>query len=306
MRRAFPWLLALFGLCTLAEAGPRELVSDCAVRAPVGVDGIDALEPICPGLTQALAELSGGAPLAAASLKRLNGGSLNDFLQLTAISSTQSATAPDPAAVGGILRGFSVAPTHQVSWWDRFKAWCLRWLVPANRKSPSLWMPEWLQKLIPSAATAEVVFYTLLGLIVLGVIYLVRNELRAAGLFQRAKATRSDLGPSFTGAVSTALSLEQVLKFPLAQRPALLFRLLASELARQGRLDRSASLTHREVAARARLEDARERARLVELSHLAELQLYGGAPIDAARSEPVLAEGQALYVRLRRQPGSDV
>lgn len=304
MRRPFPWLLALLGLCTLAQAGPRELISECELRIPLGVDGIEALEPICPGLSQALSELSGGAPLAAASLKRLNRAALSDFLLLTAAPSAQAAPAPDPAAVHGILQEFGAAPTHQLTWWDRFKAWCLKWLRPANRNSSSLWLPAWLQKLIPPATVAEAVFYTLLGLIVLAVIYLVRIELRAAGFFKGTQATRGNTRPSFSGAVSPGLSLEQVLRCPLAQRPALLFRLLASELTRQGRLERTASLTHREVAERARLDDAAERARLGELSRLAELQLYGSGPIEASRSEPVLADGQALYVRLRRHAGS--
>lgn len=304
MRRPFPWLLALLCLCTLAQAGPRELISECALRVPAGVDGIDALEPLCPGLTQALLELSGGAPLAAASLKQLNRNSLSDFLLLTAAASVQSPAVPDPEHLRGILHEIGAPATHQLTWWDRFKAWCLKWLLPANRNSPSLWLPAWLQKLIPSAAVATAVFYTLLGFIVLGVVYLVHAELRAAGFLKRGQARPVNSRPSFAGAVNVGLSLEQVMKSPLAQRPMLLFRLLVNELARQGRLDRAASLTHREVAQRARLADAAEREQLAELSRLAEWQLYGRGSIESAHSEPVLAEGQALYVRLRRQQGS--
>jgi hypothetical protein len=303
VRGRYPWLLALLGLCTAAQAGPRELISECAQRVPAGVAGIEALEPLCAGLTQSLAELSGGAPLAAASLKRVNRDSLREFLRLTDAPSDAGLVAPDPAAVGGILREFGKAPVRELTWWDRFKAWCLKWLIPTNRNSPSLWLPQWLRKLVPSATVAAVIYYTLLGLVVLAVAFMVRNELRAAGLFQRATGKGINPRPSFGGAVSVSLSLEQVMKSPLAQRPALLFRLLAAELSRQGRLGAAASLTHREIAERARLDDSAEREPLSRLSRLAEFQLYGGGLIDPARSEPVLAEGQALYVRLRRQPG---
>jgi hypothetical protein len=302
VRRAFPWLLALLGYCAAAQADPRELVNDCIAHLPAGATGIEALEPLCPGLGQAISELSGGATLAAASLKRLDHDGLVMLMSLTAAPTAHSVAPPDPAAVAAILREFTKAPAHQLGWWERFKAWCLKWFAPASRNAPSVRLPAWLSKFSLSQAVATALFYSLLGLLVIAVLWMVRNELRAAGLLGRSRAGPNNTRPSFAGSVSASLSLERVLKTPLAQRPALLFRLLAGELSRQGRLTAEASLTHREVAARARLDDATEREQLNQLSHLAELQLYGSVAIEPARSEGVLAEGQALYVRLRRRP----
>ncbi len=301
MRRIFPWLVALLGLSGIAQAGSRDLIADCAQRAPAGVAGIEALERLCPGLTQSLAELGQGAPLASGSLKRMTRDSLSEFLQLTAVPVSQPVKLPDPSALGGILHSFGQAPTRHLTWWDRFKAWCLKWLVPANGGARTL--PAWLTKLTPSAAVAKAAFYTLLGLIVIAVLFMVRNELRAAGLFSRTPTPQDTSRPSFHGDVAVTLSLEQVLKSPLAQRPALLLRLLVGELARQGRLESSASLTHREVFERARLEDTQERQRLEQLSRMAELQMYGGALIEPACTEEVISGAKALYVRLRQQPG---
>jgi len=302
VQRHFPWLLALLGYCAAAQADPRELVSGCIAHLPTGVTGIEALEPLCPGLEQAISELSGGATLAAASRKRLDHDGLVMLLSLTAAPTAHSGAPPDPAAVAAILREFAKAPAHQLSWWERFKAWCLKWLAPASRNSPSARLPAWLSKFSLSPTAASALFYSLLGLLVLAVLWMVRNELRAAGLLGRTRAGPTSTRPSFAGSVSASLSLERVLKAPLAQRPALLFRLLAGELSRQGRLAAESSLTHREVAERARLDDAKEREQLGQLSRLAELQLYGGVTLEPVRSELILAEGQALYVQLRRRP----
>jgi hypothetical protein len=302
VRRHFPWLLALLGYCAAAQADPREFVNGCIAHVPAGVTGIEALEPLCPGLRQAISELSGGATLAAASLERLDHDGLVTLMSLTAAPIVHLGARPDPAAVGAILREFVKAPAHQLSWWERFKAWCLKYFAPASRNSPSLRLPAWLSKFSLSPTAAGALFYSLVGLLMIAVLWMVRNELRAAGLLGRSSADRTSTRPSFAGSVSAGLSLERVLKAPLAQRPSMLFRLLAGELARQGRLAAESSLTHREVAERARLDDTKEREQLNQLSRMAELQLYGGVAIEPVRCELVLAEAQALYVELRRRP----
>lgn len=301
MRPVVPWLLTLLGLCTAAQAGPRELIDNCARQLPTDLHGLEALEPVCPGLTQALTEASGGAPLAALSLQRLDRAALIALLQVTATSEPVAGKAPDPAAVGAILQEIEQASAKPLTWWDRVKAWWKKWLSGSSAQAAPLQLPAWLTRLSMPAAVIKGLLISLLVLLAAGVAILVRDELRLAGVFSRTKRPTGSATFSFPGVAAGELSLEQVLGSDLAERPALLFRLLVAELVRQGRLAAAGSLTHREVAKRAQLDDAAEREQLTRLSDLAEYQLFGQRPIIFYEDNDALLQGQSLYLRLRRQ-----
>jgi hypothetical protein len=302
VRPVAPWLLALLGVCSAAEGGPRDFIADCAARLTPELTGIKALEEVCPGLRQALNEVAANAPLAVASLDRLTGRSLPEFLFLTAAAKAPAVQPPDPAAVAAILRNLAQSPQAELSWWDRFKAWYLKWLSHPLSRYPGFELPRWLSKLSLPAAVVTALLYTLLGLMVIGVGLIVRNELRAAGILARAARPRRTHGEAFGMAGTVELSLEQVLAAEPMQRPALLFRLLVNELTAQGRLESARGLTHREVAVRARLDDEQERRRFARLSRLAEYQLFGPGALGVDQSRAVLADGQALYLDLRKRP----
>ena len=82
---------------------------------------------------------------------------------------------------------------------------------------------------------------------------------------------------------------------PPAQRPSAVLRSLIVLLRRSGRLQRERALTHRQLAASARFDDAAQRAQFERAALLAERCLYG-------RPEPLnseqLADALALHAQL--------
>jgi hypothetical protein len=73
--------------------------------------------------------------------------------------------------------------------------------------------------------------------------------------------------------------------------------MLVAALVRAGRLTTERSLTHREISARATLDEEPQRACLVRVAALAERTVYGGATPDPD-AEAILAQGRALHARL--------
>ncbi len=301
MRAAPILLLLLAGAGAAARAGPRDVIAQCAAhvaptRAPPAHVGGHPLAKPCPGLTDALGALGVGvvAPPATSRIE-LRRQWLDAVMDLTATARASAVRPPDPAAIPAILRGLSQVPAATPTWWDRFKAWCVKWLLPRTFNAPTGALARWLAKLSPSTAAAKMLLYALLGLTIIGAAAVIGRTIRAAIRSARTghvgNMSRRDPAWAATtpGPASEPTPTEQ---------PAQLFAQLAETLSAQGRLSRARGLTHRVVAVRAVLANAGLRAALARLAHLAELDLFGGAPLSAEQNAEARASGRLLYASL--------
>jgi hypothetical protein len=82
----------------------------------------------------------------------------------------------------------------------------------------------------------------------------------------------------------------------------MLLRMLVATLIRSGRLRTERSLTHRELCARARFDDARQRESFQRVAALAERTVYGSSAVPAEEVEPIVAAARDLDAQLRGAP----
>jgi hypothetical protein len=126
--------------------------------------------------------------------------------------------------------------------------------------------------------------------------------LRVAGVFKRR---RKAAGGAATAQDDLPPNAREVLEeTQLADQPTLLLRMLVAKLVEAGRLARERSLTHRELAQRARFDTVDEHSVFEQVARLSEQAIYGEAPLDAQSAEPVLTRGRALYDTLQAQGGA--
>jgi hypothetical protein len=310
-----PWLLFAAVLCAMVSwrgavaqtasppvdaAGARAAMRACSDRIgpePVGPEqagpekaGLPALEQRCPGLAAAL-QAAGIRPLIIASSQELfDRGSLR---RLPVLMHGPTGSAPDVAALAPVLRGLhrTVAPPR--SWWRRVWDWLVEHLAPrqpADTSSP--WLTGIL-RLLPRLQWlwTAIIWGTFITLPIAVVIIVVR-EVRAMG--RPSVDAAGTAGPTAgTGPVESRLAMLR--RAPSAERPAQLFALLIARLVAAGRLPPDRSLTHREIARRALLDDAEQRQLIESLARLAERQLYSELLAAPAGVEVLLARGEDLY-----------
>lgn len=188
---------------------------------------------------------------------------------------------------------------------ERLKAWILARLARQASDQPAAWWTKWLAKLTPSQAVLDTLLVVLLLLVVGGAIAVVIGELRAAGvLARRAAAGATGTRPGAPAPGPARLRLADVQAAPPGERARLLLQLVIEVLSASGRLRGAISLTHRELAAQALLDDDPARARLARLAALAERQAYGARDQPEAKLEPELGDGLELYAALADAPGT--
>jgi len=283
------WLALLGTGIAGAQAPAEQVIRDCADRIAPDRTGLPALQQDCAALPAALQSLGLQPLLAAGSAERLDRDSLP---QLLGLLHAPQRTGPDVSALPGILRNLASQTAHR-SWWQRLEDWVAQHL-PVSRSAPAQWLLRWLQRLQLSPAAARMLFYVLLAGLLLGAAAIVILEVRATRPAARGRRAGA---PRLAGPVpESPWTLARLQREPPAARPALLFGMLAVKLAAAGRLPADRSLTHRELAARVRLEDPGARALWARLSSLAERQLYAATPILPADAESVLAQAQDLYL----------
>jgi hypothetical protein len=182
----------------------------------------------------------------------------------------------------------------------------LRHLLEPAPDQDSGWLFRLLQSWLDStsAHARRVVFYV--GLTLAGVLlaWIVVRELRAAGIGRRGMARAARHHSTVPHSTVESLNLAAIDQAPRAQRLALLLRLLVERLRSNGQLARDQMLTHRELIARATLDNPIQRQRFAQVSLRAERQLYGGVAPDDPALDQVLSEGRALYGELSATRGA--
>ena len=285
------------------ERSALEVIEQCSESADEETIGLTALEEECPGVTRALEQSGYLSLLSTASRDELDSYDLSDLLL---VDSWYDDVAPvdrdvDVATLGPILDSLRAQESERPpGWFERFKRWLRSMLEPQGGGSSDNWLSRWLQgKKIPdlvAAATIYVALAMLLGLTILVIV----NELRAAGLFRRRQTQPDEFaGGSVAAAGDAAADFDSL---AVDRKASMLLRMLVATLMRSGRLRTERSLTHRELCARARFDDARQRESFQRVAALAERTVYGSSEVPAEEVEPIVAAARDLDAQLRGAP----
>jgi hypothetical protein len=195
------------------------------------------------------------------------------------------------AALGSLAEDLRAS---KVTWWDRLREWLRSRLQPEEEEQPT-WLFEWLDKLSRHEAALRVAMYTLFGLIVIAAIWIVINELRAAGVFG-VRARRAALSAERRAGSRQVreLTLADIENSDPANRPSMLLALLLTAWAR--REDRAVdnSTTHRELAARIALEDSSQRMAFGRLVRCAERVRYAAVLPSRTEIDEAVSDARSL------------
>ena len=166
------------------ERSPLDVIEQCGDSADEESTGLTALEEECPGLTRAL-EQSGYLPLlSTASRDELDVYDLTDLLQVDAWYEEPAARTVDVGALGPILDSLQAQePERPLGWFERFKRW-LRSMLERRGGSSDNWLSRWLEEADVSDVVAKGILFVALALILGLTIFVIVNELRAAGVFR--------------------------------------------------------------------------------------------------------------------------
>jgi hypothetical protein len=304
LRTASAWFAAgllsasLFGTAAAQRATPAPdanavataAVQTCIERINGARVGLSAVEQRCPDLPAAL-RAAGIWPLLIDSSRTLFDDT--SLRQLPNMIHPAMGPAPSVAVLGPILR--SLHPTAAVpqSWWRRFLDWLVAHLLPKrDSNSAASWLTGFLRLLPKLQWLWTAIIWGTCIVLPICVVVIVLREVRAMGgpsIDDPATAAET----AAAGRVESRLALLR--RAPLAQRPAPLFAMLIARLVAAGRLPPDRSLTHREVARAARLDDLEQRRLIESLARLSERQLYAGSAGIPAGLDELLARGEDLY-----------
>lgn len=272
-----------------AEVAAQAAIQRCIHRIDDAPGALSDVEQRCPDLAAAL-QAAGVEPLILESSR--THFDLDSLRQLGQLIHPAQGARPAVAALGPILHGLHPPPSVTRSWWVRFLEWLGAHLAPERNSGNSAWLSA-LQRLLPNPEWLWTAIIWIVGIAVLVLVAaVIVLEVRATG---RKSIDDPLMGKetAATGRVASRLALLRQL--PLGQRPAQLFALLIGRLVAAGRLPPDRSLTHREVARRARLEDPNERQLINQLARLSERQLYSQTLGIPDGVEELLARGEDLY-----------
>lgn len=299
---------SLFVLLLIAPAvwsqtaeSPSEVVAGCVGTGETDAYGVHDLELACPGIEHALVELGYAPFISASQLDELSIYSLADVQELN------DRYAPRDEVVRGIstdsvatvLESLRDPPRaeHAPTLLERFRRW-LRDVFQRNQNPDDSWLSRWLEDVnVPEAVTRAIVYSLMLLVVVLAVGVLI-NELRAAGILRRRGSRQTHAGAAADMQASVAdLTLADLESVTPRERPSALLRILVASLVKRGQLHSERSLTHRELVARAALDDA-QRNCFGEVSGLSERSVYGNTPSAEAEIERVVRAGRELAAQI--------
>jgi hypothetical protein len=278
-----------------ASPDPQSVIRDCSGRIDDRPTGLSDLETQCPQLQAALVQAQIRPLIIDSSRARLDRHSL---VQLRGLLHSATGQAPRIAVLTPILRGLANTVVAPRPWWRRVWDWLVGHLSPQQNSSH-----PWLVELLRSAMQMKwlwtaIIWGTLIALpIAIGIV--VWREVRAMG--RRSNDDRTESGAA--AAAGPSLSRLALLRTaPLSHRPALLFALLIGRLVAAQRLPADRSLTHREIARKAVLDDVEQHRLIESLARLSERQLYANAPDAPDGLAELLARGEDLYTTGWGQP----
>lgn len=297
--------LAVLGLlsCAVATAQDPAIQAIDACLATLEVSGqkvapgVEDIETQCPELKTVLEH----SPYAAWFPEewwnpQLSTGSLAELRDHAELASTtREARTLDTSGVAGVLESLEDdRRASQVTWWDRLLQW-LRSRFKPDAEEPPTWLFKWLEELSRHETALRVTGYVLFGLVILSAVWIVINELRAAGVFgAHAQRHARSMGPQGSARAAGELTLADIESSDPLNRPSMLLALLLAALARREDRAVDSSTTHRELAARVTLDDSSQRLAFGRLVRCAERVRY--AATLPARSEIDEVVGEARHL----------
>ena len=296
-------LAALLASSSL-PAAPLDGVRECADRVSPAISGIKDLGAACPQLAEALQTLGLWPQLSDDGQKRLNRDALHDLLKLSeSYGGSPPGHAPDIAALPPILKALArdQVPLTR-TWWDALRAWLKNWI--AQHPGALNWLDRWLDGLGQSANLFQVIYYSLIALVLIGAVTVIVIELRAVGAGWKWRKRRS----SARDAQATASAADDDSAGPepeaVADKLTALLRKLVKRLMQTRRLDAERSLTHRELIARSAFDEQSQREVFSAVAGTAESTLYGRSGATPEQLNAILSQGRVLLTQLTPLPGA--
>ncbi len=285
------------------ERSALEVIDQCRESVDEEAIGLTALEEECPGVTRALEQSGYLSLLSTASRDELDGYDLSALLFVVDWYEEAAPTDRDVdvATLAPILERLrSQTAERPLTWFERFKRW-MRSMLERQEGSSDNWFSRWLEETKISNLVATAVLYAALVLILGLTIFVIVNELRAAGVFRKRTKTQHDqVAAGIAAADEDAAADFDTLA--VDRKASMLLRMLVATLIQSGRLRTERSLTHRELCARARFDDVRQRESFQRVAALAERTVYGSSEIPDEEVEPIVAAARDLDAQLRGAP----
>jgi hypothetical protein len=287
-------------LSSWLAAAPLDVVRKCADTAPPALNGMKALEAVCPGLQDALASLRFDKILIEGWQQKINAHALADVDALAQQYSRSQWRAPDTASLPNILESLQreQMPKNS-SWWQSFKTWLKNWLSHSDSA-----LANWLNRLLErwsahtdvSVTFLTIITYCLAALVVIAAVLIVVREVRAVRVGRRARRAAQ---PKSANALTAQTGLDPGLVPGSTTDPlAVLLRALVKRLLQLGRLRADRSLTHRELVIRSVFENDEQRAAFAAVAYGAESNFYGPRNKAPDPADEAKRRGEVLLTQL--------
>lgn len=292
-------LLAAPAAFAQSEGPARQVLEECVEALDSDVIGLPAIETTCPDIRVALEELGLTDLVSEDQLSLLSRDGLHSIVALVA----RFEQPPEREAIGSDTLGAVLdslrkppVPEQSLSWYERFKRW-LREIFEQKeaRSGQESWLSRWLEEHPLPEGVRSVLFYGAVALVVLLALGIIINEVRTAARGRRRETAASvGKGAEVTGEMTpAAFDVEAG-----GERPSALLRLLIATLVKTGRLTGAQSLTHRELARRARFDDSSQRESFQKIAQLAERETFSGKELASDDLGEVVRAGRHLDAQL--------
>src|SRR3984957_5929794 len=294
--------LAAAILLSLTAGAARAAVPDeeatraidrCVAVLEVDVDlGFERINARCPELARRMQGSAWAAWLPAGWNDPYNDVSARSLAQLEMLvfrelDLERGPRRPDVAALRPIVADLALRNQQGGGAWARFEAWLKRLLkAPASHAQDSSLERITKGVSIPQAIL-EIVTYGTLAIIVALAVFILVNEWRVAGIYRRGRKS-GDAAVNALGQAAGPLSWQDVERAAPLERARVLLEALAARLTAARRLPASAALTVHELPRAARLQDAADRARLLDVAVAAEQLRFSAETLPAANLAAVL------------------
>jgi hypothetical protein len=283
-----------------ADRSAIELISDCSDSAKEDVVGLKDLESACPGLMQALQEAGYLPLLSTAERDAMDVYGLSDLLTVDDWYREREGREVDASTLAPILESLRAQePERAPSLLERLQRWLRSLFERQQQGDKDNWLSRWFDELDVSEKIVRSILLGAIALLLIMVIGVIYNELRAAGLLRQRPVVQDDAVKAASSASGDAADLDAL---SADRKASMLLRMLVATLVRSGRLRTERGLTYRELSARATFDDAQQRESFKRVASLAERTVYGGRELTADEVEPVVAIARALDAQLRGAP----
>lgn len=282
----------------LAQSGgsPRQVLDACIESLAPDALGLDAMETACPGLEAALEQLGIAALMPTNQRSLLTRTGLSNLR----LSMERFEQPPERGQIGvgsvqSVLASLRepVEVERSLSWYERFRRW-LREAFDRKQEQANPWLRQWLDEHSMSQSVRLALFYGVMILVVLLAMLIVVNEVRAARAGRLKSRAAAAAAAESQGALTPALVDIQ----SRGEQASVLLRTLVATLVRTGRLHSASSLTHRELAMRAKFDDPAQRESFRRVTQVAEREVFSGADPAGEELDDAVRAGQSLRAQL--------